>query len=159
MKKLILPFLVIAAGYAATAQSKSYQDLRRNFGGEPEVKSFGFGAPVCRLLVGMLEREDEDISEVLRGVKHVRFMTIPTDAFADRGLSVRGFKSRLEKDNFDLMAAFRDDGSDFAIYHRPESKADRYFLLIEDGDELVAVEMKGFIDPVAFQDRVTHTSL
>jgi len=159
MKKLILPLLLIAAGFAAHAQSKSYQDLRRNFAGEPEVKSFGFGAPVCRLLVNILGREDEEMLEALKGVKHIRFMTIPTEAFADRGLSVRGFQSRLEKDNFELMAAFSDDGSDFTIYHRPEKNEDRYFLLIEDGDELVAVEMKGHIDPNAFRHGVSQASL
>jgi hypothetical protein len=159
MRKLILPLLLVIVTLSANAQSKSYKDLRRNFDGEPEVRSIGLGAPVCRMLINIIGWEDKEMSAALRGVKHVRFMTIPTEAFADHGLSVRGFQSRLEKDSFELMASFRDDGNQFTIYHRPEKKADRYFMLMEDGDDLVAVEMKGYIDPAAFRTGVSHASL
>ena len=159
MKKSIASTLFILAACAAQAQSKSYQDLRNHFSGQPDVKSFGFSGPVCRMIVNVIGWEDEELSEALKGVKQVRFMTIPKEEFDNQGLSVRGFRSRLVKDNFEVMAAFRDGGSDVTLYHRPEKNTDRYFMLLEEDDEVVAIEMKGYIDPAVFREKYSEASL
>lgn len=159
MKKSIVSILFITAALAVQAQSKSYQELRDHFAGQPDVKSFGFSGPICKMIVNIIGWEDQELSNALRGVKQVRFMTIPKEEFDNQGLSVRGFRSRLVKDNFEVMAAFRDDGSDMTLYQRPEKNTDRYFMLVDDGDELLAIEMKGYIDPAAFREKYSQASL
>ena len=159
MKKSVASTLFILAAFAVHAQSKSYQELRNHFAGQPDVKSFGFSGPVCKMIVNIIGWEDENLSDALSGVKHVRFMTIPKQEFDNQGLSVRGFRSRLVKDNFEVMAAFRDNGSDMTLYHRPEKNTDRYFMLVDDGDEVLAIEMKGYIDPADFRDKYSEASL
>jgi len=93
-------------------------------------------------------------------VHHVRFMTIPTEAFNAQGVSVRGFKSRLPKDKFEPMADFTNDGSTLAFFHRQEGeKKNRYFVIIEDDGEVIAIEMKGHIDPAIFASEIHVSSL
>jgi hypothetical protein len=159
MKKSISSLLFILIACAVQAQSKSYQDLRNHFAGQPDVKSFGFSGPVCRMIVNIIGWEDEEMADALKGVKQVRLMTIPKEEFDNQGLSVRGFQSRLAKDNFEVMAAFRDGGSDLTLYHRPEKKTDRYFMLIEEDGEVLAIEMKGHIDPAIFREKTSEASL
>jgi len=159
MKKTTLFLLFCTTLTASLAQSRSYQDLQRNFGDHPEVRSFGISGPLCRLAVSIFSHEDQEAADVLEGIKHVRFISIPMEEFDNKGLSVRGFQSRLTRDNFELVANFRDSGSDVSLYQRTEKNNDRYFLLVEDNDELLAFEMKGYIDPAAFQDSFKFSSL
>jgi hypothetical protein len=158
MKQSTLFLLFLFAASAAASQSRSYLDLKRNFAGQPEVRSIGVSGAICRLVVNIVSHEDQELADALDGVKHVRLMTIPLEEFERRGLSVRGFRSRLTQDNFELIANFKDSDSGVTLYHRPEKNDDRYFVLVEEDDELVAIEMKGFIDPAAFQDSYSGRS-
>jgi hypothetical protein len=159
MKKSALFILLVISVQFASAQSRSYQDLQRNFEGQGDVRSFGLGSGMCRLIVSIIGNEEEEVAEALKGVKHVRFMTIPKEEFDNRGLSVRGFRSRLAKDRFELMANFKNSDDNVTVYHRSEEKSDRYFVLIDEHDNLIAIEMKGYIDPSAFKDELRDISL
>jgi len=49
--------------------------------------------------------------------------------------------------------SIRDNGEHINIFHRLDgNKKNRYFVLIEESDEVVALELKGYIDPELFKD-------
>lgn len=152
MKQLTLVLLLVSAAFAADAQSESYRALRRKFSDSPEVKSYKLNALVMKILVSVVSREDDEIARALKDVKHVRVMTIPKEEFILRDLSVNGFKSYLAKDHYELMTDIRNHGDKATFYHRVEGHRNRYFAIIEESDEVVAIEMKGHIDPAIFNE-------
>ena len=55
----------------------------------------------------------------------------------------------LQKDSFASLATIHDKGDDISIFHRlDDNNKNRYFVLVEEQNEVVAIEMKGYIDPV-----------
>jgi len=97
----------------------------------------------------------------MRDIKHIRFMVIPKEEFTRQQLSVKGFRQVLQKDGFEMLAHVRDNGDDVSFLLREEGKdkKKRYFLVIEESDEMVAIEMKGFIDPEIFKDEKNKIAL
>lgn len=139
------------------AQSKSYQTLKDRFKDQPDVHSFSFGGWLCRAALSIAVNDDEDDVEVrllhkaMADINHVRFITIPKNEFKVQGLSVNGFRSYLKKDAFEELASVRDNGEVVTFYHKGDAaRRNQYFVLIEDQHEVVAIEMKGYIDPEIF---------
>jgi hypothetical protein len=84
---------------------------------------------------------------MLRSVNQVRLMVIPQEAFERQGLSVDGFRSVLRKDAFDEMTEVRNGKDRVTVYMRPDSnQSNRYFVLVANDEEVVAMEMKGNVD-------------
>ena len=159
MKKLFLALVMICAAGSLNAQSNSYRMIRSQFNDNPDVKSYHLRGWMIRLVAEIVEDEDERLSASLREVKRVRLITIPKEEFAREGVTVSGFKSRLPNDKFELMGDFRDEGGSVAFYHRTEKRGKNcYFVIIDQDDEVIAIEMKGYIDPAIMIDRDTFTS-
>ena len=160
MKKTFLALLIACSAASVHAQSDSYKMLRRHFADSPEVRSYRLNGLMCRVIVKILENDDETLAAALDDVRHVRFMTIPREAFTAQGLTVGGFKSRLPKDGFEVIADITNDGSTLAFFHRQEERHKNcYFVIIEDEGEVVAIEMKGNIDPAIFASETALSSL
>lgn len=157
MKKLLLSILLLATISSAWSQSKSYQTLKDHFKHEPDVHAFSFGGWLCRAALSIAVRDDEDDPEVrllyraMQDIDHVRLITIPKEEFGKQGLSVNGFRQYLKKDAFDVLAEVRDKGEHVSFYHKNTGRKNQYFVLIEESDEVVAIEMKGYVDPKIFE--------
>ena len=61
---------------------------------------------------------------------------------------MNGFKKLLRRDSysFEELASIHDNGDDVNFYLRSIGKKNRYMILIQDADEIIAIEMKGHID-------------
>lgn len=148
MKNLKLIFLFSLATCAAVGQSKSFQTLQNRFAGEDDVHTFGLSGFVCRAALGILVPGEKIARAMAKDIKQVRFMVIPRNAFTQQDLSVNGFKEVLRKDSFTSLATIHDKGDDISVFHRlDDNKKNRYFVLVEERNEVVAIEMKGYIDP------------
>lgn len=159
MKKIFLVLAMTCAAGILNAQSDSYRMLRSQFDDSPDVRSYRLRGLMIRLVAEIVEDEDERLAASLRDVKRVRLMIIPKEEFAQKGVTVSGFKSRLPKDKFELMGDFRDEGGSVAFYHRAEKRGKNcYFVIIDQDDEVVAIEMKGYIDPAVMVDSDAFTS-
>lgn len=134
------------------AQSKSFQTLHDHFAGREDVHAFSINGFFCRLALSMaIDEDDELLRNLSRDIDHVRFMVIPKDEFYKQDLSVNGFKKYLLKDSFEQMMSVRDQGDNVNVYMREDGNhTNRYFVLVEETDEVVAIEMKGYIDPALF---------
>lgn len=163
--KSIKPILLLSFVACATllsAQSRSFQALKNNFGDVDDVHSFALSGFLCRIAVNIaVAGEDDDIlRKLVKDIRHVRFIVIPKAAFKSQSLTVAGFKHYLQRDGFDEMIAVREKSDRMNLYHRIDShKNNRYFLLVEDLDEVIAFEMKGYIDPAIFEDEDNRITL
>jgi hypothetical protein len=159
MKKLLLVLAICCAAGMVQAQSNSYKMLRSEFSDDPDVKSYHLRGWMIRLVAQIVEDDDARLSASLREVKRVRLITIPKEQFAKEDVTVSGFKSKLPGDHFELMGDFRDGEGSVAFFHRPEKRGKNcYFVIIDQDDEVIAIEMKGYIDPAIMVDRDRFTS-
>ena len=146
MKKLLslLAFALFIA-FSATAQSNSYQTLKDTFKDGDDVVAVSVNGMLCRTVLRMAgERE---FSEAITDIKNIRVIVIPMTEFRKKNLSVTGFKKILQEDSFQELATVRDSGDDVGIFLQENNQSrDRYFFLIDEGDEVIGVEMKGTVD-------------
>jgi hypothetical protein len=148
MKKTVI---ILAISFSAFCfritgygQSKSYQTLKDNFIGRPEVHSFSVNGFFSRIVLGFAG--EWEFKEAIKEVQHIRLITIPTKEFIEQELSVNGFRKVLLRDSFEELANIRDNGDDITFFLQSTGKRDRYILLIQEPDEVVVIEVKGTID-------------
>ncbi len=140
----IILLLLLTAG-SVSAQSNSYQILKDNFIGQPDVHNFSVSGWVGRVILNMAG--EYEFKEAIKELKHVRFITIPRAEFEARKLTVKGFKNVLKQDSFQELAFIRDNGEEVSIYLKEgNNHRNHYFVLVEDEQEVVAIELKGYID-------------
>jgi len=153
MKKLILVVLLSCVSILTFAQSKSFQTLRDHFIDKEDVHSFSISGFLCRTALSIALSDEEEWQKMTSDIDQIRFIVIPKEEFGKQNLSVNGFKNYLVKDSFEEMMSVRDKGDHVTFFHRLDSnKKNRYFVLVEDNHEVVAIEMKGYIDPELFKD-------
>jgi hypothetical protein len=162
MKSISLTVLLFITTPAfLAAQSHSFNTLKKKFSASENVHSFrssGFMARTVLWIAG-----ERDFIRAIKEVKNIRLMTIPKSAFAEQALSVAGFKKVLRKDSYEELALISDHSDAVGVYlqSNESSNANRYFILIDNPREVVAVELKGYIDPEILQaraEKLTHTN-
>lgn len=145
MRSIIIILLLLNTAGSVSAQSNSYQILKDNFIGQPDVQSFSVSGWVGRVILNMTG--EYEFKEAIKELKHVRFITIPRAEFEARKLTVKGFKNVLKQDSFQELAFIRDNGEEVSIYLKEgNNHKNHYFVLVEDEREVVAIELKGYID-------------
>lgn len=163
MKRFLLPVLLLVSTFG-WSQSKSYQTLKDHFDDRPDVHAFSIGGWLCRATLSLaMDENDREIAllrKAMANIDHVRFIVIPKEEFKAQGLTVNGFRSYLRKDSFEQLADVRDQGDQVTFYHRSDgTRKDRYFVLVDEQDEVVAIEMKGYIDPAIFESEDARITL
>lgn len=144
MKAFKILVLILVVG-SAHAQSKSYQTLKNNFIDQPDVHSFSVSGWMGRVILNLAG--EYEFKEAIKDLKHVRVITIPRSEFKARNLSVKGFKNVIKQDSFQELAFIRDNGEEVSIYLKEgNNNKNQYFVLVEEEQEVVAIEMKGYID-------------
>lgn len=153
MKKSILSFLLIAGSVTAFSQSRSYQALRNHFAGKEDVHSFALNGFLCRAVLRVARTDERLLHTMMKDIHHIRFIVIPIQEFGKQNLSVNGFKEYLTKDSFESLATFEDKEDHISVFYRMDgNKRERYFVLVEEPNEVVGIEMKGYIDPALFRN-------
>jgi Domain of unknown function (DUF4252) len=145
MKTIKILILSLLVGGTVQAQSKSYQTLKDNFADQPDVHSFSVSGWVGRVILNLAG--EYEFKEAIKELKHVRIITIPRSEFKAQNLTIKGFKSVLKQDSFQELAFIRDNGEEVSIYLKERNNnKNHYFVLVEEEQEIVAIEMKGYID-------------
>ena len=157
MKVIQVIVFVLASITLANAQSNSYQTLKNTFSDEPEVHSFAFSGWMGRLVLDMVG--NDELKDAIKDLNHVRFITIPHAVLDARNLSVNGFKKVLQQDFFEEIAYVRDRGEEVTIYLREtgnqQNRKNVYFVLVEEERDVVAIELRGLLDPQLLNPRNT----
>ena len=131
----------------ANAQSDSYKTIKDTFKGGPDVHAFSVSGFLCRTVLWMAD--EHEFRDAITDIKSIKFIVVPKEEFSSRSLSIGGFMKILKQDAFQELAHFRDHGDLVTVYLQENGKnklRDRYFILVEDNDEIVGIEMKGSVD-------------
>ncbi len=148
MKKIALSILLalLLASTSTFAQSESFFILKEKFAGERDVHHFAVSGFLARTVLWMAD--EHEFYNAIKEVRNIRLIVIPKDAFKSQEVTVNGFKKVLQNDGFEELLRVKDNGDDVTLYLQSASKKkDRYFVIVEERDEVVAIELKGLIDP------------
>jgi hypothetical protein len=159
MKFLATSVILFAfAASTAFAQSKSYQALREKFRGEKEVVSLHTSGGFARTILWLAG--ERDFKEAIEDVKDIRFTVIPKKAFRAKSVSLDGFKKVAKRESFEELARVKDHGDDVTLLMQTsyKQKHNRYLLLVESDDEVVVMEIRGYIDPSlsVYKDKIAY---
>ena len=164
MRSFTLILALTCCSFLATAQYSSFQTLRNKFGGKEDVFSISTSGFFARTVLWMAG--EHDFRKAIKDIHQIRFITIPKKAFREQKVTVAGFKKLVLKDEYEELTSVRDHGDDVTLYIQTgkRDKNNRYFLLIDEKDEVVAMEIKGYVDPdfmvhqasVAYNDEKYH---
>ena len=143
---LVCLFLFIGS-YFAHAQSPAFQTLKEKFSAEDDVFAIGTSGFFARTILWL--GGEHEFKKSIKSIHRVRLITIPKPAFEKHGVTVNGFRKVLAKDSFESLAQIRDHGDDISVYIKSGKRDNNnsYFILVENDHEVVAMEIKGFIDP------------
>jgi hypothetical protein len=144
MKKYLTILVLAVFVTQASAQSNSYQTLKDTFKEGDDVYAVSVNGMLCRTILRMAG--EHEFREAITDIKNIRVIVIPMVEFKKRNLSVPGFKKILKEDAFQELANVRDHGDDVSVFFQEGKNNDRYFFLIDEGDEVVGVELKGTVD-------------
>ncbi len=145
--------MLIVGSVTAFSQSRSYQALRDHFAGKEDVHSFALNGFLCRTVLRIVRTDERLLHAMMKDIHHIRFIVIPTKEFRKQNLSVNGFKEYLRKDSFESLATIQDKADHISVFYCTDgNKRERYFVLVEEPNEVVGIEMKGYIDPALFRN-------
>ncbi len=140
---------------SALAQSNSFLKFKEKFSNADGVHCFSTNGFLAKTVLWMAG--EHEYHKAIKEIQNVSLITAPKSAFRAEGVTVAGFKKVLRDDSFEELAHVRDNGDDVTIYLKTtQSKSSRYMILVEDSDNVVAIEIRGYIDPKFF---INNTSL
>ncbi len=149
---LIVSILIGISPTTGFSQSKSYQALREKFQGMQDVYAFhtsGFFARSVLWIAG-----EHEFKHAIEEVRDLRLVVIPGKLFHREHVSLNGFKRFARKEGFEDIAYVKDHGDDVTLMIQSASKSrnNRYLLIVEDGNEVVVIEIQGYINPDVLLD-------
>jgi len=147
MKSILLFVTALCITTAsAYAQSNSYQTLKDKFKDQPDVHSFSFSGWMGRMVLNIAG--EYEFKNAIKDIRSVKFITVPRSEFAAQHVSIQGFKKVLKQDAYHELAFIRDEGEEVSIYLREgNNNKNTYFVLVEEEQEVIAMELKGYLDP------------
>ena len=141
----IVVVILLFSAFQGQAQSKSFEILKEQFKDAEDVHSFSIGGFFCRTVLWMVG--EEDFRDAIKELNHLRMITIPKENFRERKLTLNGFRKVLQSDHFVSLGTVKEDGEHLEIFLQENgNNRKRYFVLVEDADEIIGIEMKGEID-------------
>jgi hypothetical protein len=153
MKSLTASIVImLLVSFSVSAQSKSYQTLKEKFSDSKivSVHTSGFLARTILRMAG-----EHEFNYALWDVSSIRVIVIPKHAFKAHQVTLKGFCKFAREDSFEELAFIRDGGEDVTVLMQQGKKKDdnTYLVLVDSDDEVVAVEVEGYIDPALLYDK------
>jgi hypothetical protein len=147
MKLSAALLLTLSSVVFAQAQSQSFQTLKGKFAGHDNVHAFSMSGFFARTVLWIAG--EHDFNKGIKEIRSIHMVTIPKEAFDRENVSLNGFKKVVAKDSFQELMQIKDHGDDVTllIQHATKSKNNRYLFLVEGASEVVAIEVKGHIEP------------
>ena len=143
LNSLIIGLLALAVH--AKSQSNSYLTMKETFKGGRDVHHISVSGFLCRTVLAMAD--EHEYQTAFTDVKNIKIITVPKSEFERRKLTLNGFKKVLREDSFQELAHFRDHGDLVSIYLQENKKnQNRYFILVDEENNIVALEIKGYVD-------------
>lgn len=147
MKTIAAGFILAFISFnPAFSQSDSFIALREKFAYHKDVFTFSTSAFLGGALFRMAG--EHEFYDAIKNVKRVGFVIVPREAFRRENVSIAGFKNVIRQDSFYELAQAKESGDIITFYMKStESKNNRYMILVEEEENIVAIELTGYIDP------------
>ncbi|WP_165823987.1 DUF4252 domain-containing protein [Pseudochryseolinea flava] len=145
MKSKLLSLLLLTISLSAAAQSDSFITLKNKFQGGDNVVSVKAGSFLVKTV--LLLTDDGDWEDDFGKVKSVRLINIPQAEFKRKNVTTKGFKKILAKDKFEELVSTYNEGERLTIFQRDGKNGDLYFMIIENGHDVTALEIRGELYP------------
>jgi Domain of unknown function (DUF4252) len=150
--------LTLIVAISSFAQSNSYQTLKGKFKDQPDVYSFSLSGWMGRAVLKMVG--ECEFRNAIKDLKHVRLITIPRSEFVAQNVTVKGFKRVLKQDSFQELAIIHERDEEVSIYLREgNNHKNSYFVLVEEDQEVVAIELTGYLDPMLLNTKNTTLAM
>ena len=142
-----LVLFLLAFSIAGYSQSKSFLTLQDRFEGRKDVTHLNISSFFVRMAL-CLASEDLNSDEI-SNIGRLHLMVIPKDHFAADGVTLNGYIRFVEKkDSFEELINIKDKKDNVRLFVKTRDKyTSRYLLLVDDEDEVVAIEFSGNINP------------
>jgi hypothetical protein len=138
--------LLLAIATTGFSQSDSFIALREKFAYHQDAYSFTTSAFLGGALFWLAG--EHEFYDAIKQIKRISLISIPKDAFRNENVSIAGFKKVVRQDSFQELAHIKDNGDLITFYMKSTgSKNNRYMILVEDSENLIAIELTGYIDP------------
>lgn len=153
-KNAIIILAALFGSIASFGQSESYTLLKEKFRGHENVFSISTSGFVTRTVLTMAG--EHEFNRVIKEVKHIHLTTIPTRAFRKEEVTVAGFIRKAKEDAFDELAKVDNAGDHITLLlqrqPKKRNKTNHYLLIVEERNEVVVMEIAGYIDPKLLLD-------
>jgi hypothetical protein len=128
-------------------QNSAFQTLKNKFAGDEDVVTFSTSGFFARVILWM--SGEHEFQNAVQNIDQIRLITIPKSLFETQKVTVGGFKKILTNDAYEVLSNIRDHGDDVTVYIQSgkEDHNNRYFVLVDNENEVVGIEIKGYIDP------------
>lgn len=146
--KTLFAYLALCLLFATTtmAQSDSFLTLKEKFSGSHDVFCFGTNGFLARTVLHLAG--EHEFTHAVKDIHSIRLITVPMEAFRQQRVTLPGFKHVLSKDAFEELASVKDGSDHVTVYLKSTKDRDnRYMVLVEEPDEVVVIEIQGYIDP------------
>src|SRR5690606_8340274 len=138
--------IMLAFSLTGLAQSKSFERLHDRFNGRKDVVNFSLGGFFAQLAVS-LASEGINADE-LGHIGQFYVLVIPKSHFDADGVTLTGYaRFAQKKDSFEELLSIKDKKDNVRIFMKTGKHSNLYLLLVDGGDEVVAVEFTGNINP------------
>jgi hypothetical protein len=129
-------------------QSKSFVSLKEQFKGKQDVHSFTVGSFFVNLVLQLADEDDEIDFDAIKNIGSIHLITIPKQHFEGNKLSLDGYKRFIQKeDAYEELIHVNDKGERVTLFMKTMgSKENRYLILFDQGDDLTAIEFKGYVE-------------
>ena len=147
MKTIAAGFiLVFLFSTEASSQSDSFIALREKFAYHKDVYTFSSSAFLGGALFWMAG--EHEFYDAIKNIERIGFVIVPRESFRRENVSLAGFKNVIRQDSFYELARVKEHGDLITFYMKStESKNNRYMILVEDHENVIAIELTGYIDP------------
>ncbi len=156
MKTICAGFILsmfLTTGYS---QSDSFMALKEKFAYHHDVYSFSTSAFFSGAILKLAG--EHEFYDAVKTIKRISVITIPKDAFTHEEVSLSGFEKVMRQDSFHELARMNDNGDHITFYIKSTaSKNNRYMILVENSDNVVAIELTGYIDPEFLLNCESHS--
>jgi hypothetical protein len=120
--------------------------MKSTFDEDKGVVTISASGLVARVVLNLAgERE---FRKSIKKVKRIRLISVPKQVLKNHQTSVNNLKDELLQTRYEALTSVKDNGDEVTLYLQTgtKKKNNRYFLLIDNDDELLGIEIKGYID-------------
>lgn len=160
MKKLLIT-LVFCLTISSVSAKSFVDEVSDIIGVSPEV-NINLGAGIINTLLAFSDDEDaKEVGKIMEGLENIRISVFELDKninIDDLNSLIQSKVSKLLKQGFESIVTVKDKSESVNILAKVngEQLEDAMLIVMDEGDEMVVISLKGLIDLVKIAELTEH---